>query len=77
MSGPKLKYEIGDRCWIRKSGMPLEGQVVYKLRVPGHFAEFYVIEPVDQYMFTLEVRDALLMSETRDGLLPFEQRGAP
>lgn len=72
----KLKYEIGDRCWISKSGMMLEGRVVSTLRLPDHFSEFYVIEPVDQYMFTLEVRDALLMSETRDGIMPFTQRGA-
>lgn len=71
----KLQYEIGDACWIMKGNQRCAGRVVQKLTIPDHFSEFYLIEPVDDYLFTLEVRDALLMSEARDGIFPFTQTG--
>lgn len=51
------------------------GRVIQAFTPFNHFAEFYVIEPVDDHWFTLEVRDALLMSETSDGVFPFTQTG--
>lgn len=71
----KLQYEIGEACWIMKGNKRVEGRVRQKITLPEHFSEFYLIEPVDDYLFTLEVRDALLMSETRDGIFPFTQTG--
>lgn len=71
----KLKYEVGDACWIAVGGPPLmEGRVIANYTTPDHPTEFYIIEVLDPDWPTHEVRDALLMSETADGPLAFMQQ---
>lgn len=68
----KLRYELNEPCWITTwDGRPLHGRVVAELTVPNHPAIHYIIEPFDADYPNLEVRDALLMSDTMDGLRLF------
>lgn len=71
----KLKYEVGDSCWIAVGGQPLmEGRIVGAYTTPDHPTEFYIIEVLDPDWPTHEVRDALLMAETADEPLAFMQQ---
>ena len=68
----KTKYEIGDQCWIAIGAPPLwEGEVMASFTTPKHTAEFYIINVKHPDYPQMEVRDALLMSETAEGPLPF------
>jgi hypothetical protein len=68
----KLSYELNDPCYILAwDGSPLHGRVVAELTIPNHPAVHYIIEPFDADYPHLEVRDALLMSETLEGLRLF------
>lgn len=72
----KLKYEVGDQCWIALGAPPLyEGRVVASYHTPDHPAEFYLIEVLDPDWPTHEVRDALLMSDSAEGPLAFMMPG--
>lgn len=70
----KLKYEVGDSCWIALGAPPLwEGRVVASYTTPDHPADFYLIEVLNPDWPTHEVRDALLMAETEDAPLAYMQ----
>lgn len=70
----KLAYEIGDECWYMIGPTQCAGRVVGVLTIDDHYTTFYVIEPVDDMSFHLEVRDALLMTDDPNAPLPFYQR---
>lgn len=72
----KLKYEMGDPCWIAIGEPPLwEGRVVGAYNTPDHPADFYIIEIMHPDWPTHEIRDALLMSDTEAGPLAYMAYG--
>lgn len=78
MRSPKLSYERGDACWIFTGAVDAAGQpklesgrVVHAFYHPGAPNQFYVIQLDDENFMHLEVRDALLMADSPDGVLPY------
>lgn len=72
----KLRYEMGDPCWIAIGDPPLwEGRVVGAYTTPDHPTEFYIIEIMHPDWPTHEVRDALLMADNPEGPLAFMMPG--
>lgn len=74
--GPKLRYEIGERCWIYigeryDSGKPrlTGGVVVASFTVPDDPTTYYIIRVSDPEWNHFEVRDALLMAADERGII--------
>ena len=69
---PKMEYQPGDEAYIA-IGEELElvrCTVALQFKTPWHTNFFYVLQVMDDEHQHMEVRDALLMSETAEGPLP-------
>jgi hypothetical protein len=68
----KTDYKIGDRCWLKLPGVPnlQEGIVVAAVGLPNHTVPYFLIQVSNYNWPTLEVRDALLLSDTGVSLAP-------
>lgn len=53
------------------------GRVVAELMIPNHHVPYYIIELDNTYEPHLQIRDALLMSDSPDKALPFSQVAVP
>ena len=79
MTPVKLNYNLGDPCFIhvgtagRSSLLP--GRVVYWFDLPHLPSRFFVIQLDDPDFLHLEIRDALLMAESKDAITPYMQMG--
>jgi hypothetical protein len=79
-TGPKLAYEIGEKCWIfagirdqRGNHIYSAGKVVYWFDLPDMAQRFYVIRVSDPEFMHLVTRDATVMSPTATGQFPFQR----
>lgn len=73
----KTAYSPGDECWIALGPPPLwRGIVITSFTAPQLVSEQYIIEIDHPDYPHLEIRDALLMSDTAEGPLPFTEGAA-
>lgn len=77
----KLSYAVGDPCWIHIAirGEDDEylvercpGRVVATIDLPDDPTRLYLIRLNDPDWEIYETRDALMMADSEDGLMPFE-----
>ena len=83
---PKLNYAVGDRCWIAMGAarnedtgesLLIPARVMAKIVLPHHVCIHYVVELDVPDWQHLEIRDALLMSETEEGPLAYNALCGP
>jgi hypothetical protein len=79
-SGPKMSYELGEKCWIfagirdaDNNHVYSPGKVVFWFDLPDLAQRFYVIRINDREFMHLMTRDATVMSPTADGAFPFQR----
>ena len=70
----KLKYQVGDQCYITiNAALLVRGCVVAHFEHPSYPNTFYVIQVAAEDHPFLEVRDALTMKPNKNDPFPFWQ----
>lgn len=78
----KLVYEVGDPCWISIAVPGEDGEyltrraaarVVFWFDLPDDPMRLFLVRLDDPDWAHYEVRDALMMAATEDGLMPFHK----
>jgi len=70
----KLRYNIGDQCWITiNAALLVRGVVIAHFKHPSYPNVFYIIQVADEEHPFLELRDALTMKPNKTNPFPFWQ----